>query len=243
MTVTIVDQIMAFLTTDANRATFNTAIGLAAYAGKSFLRRYGVGGFQLDSVTLGTPADFRLQQIVATNPRLMGYSERRSEKPERKWIDYTLHRPELAGWVDATFAAQVTMALHAVPGSIVLGPGADVRDGGTATAPPPMSFRTSFLLGLDTDAFTLNYTMQVYVLLAADLAPAADLRRIQQIRSVLEADPGFLVSLDGPTDQRPFVFAQIYAQNSAAGGPLTPAAITVMFDQADVLAAFFTPPA
>jgi hypothetical protein len=63
MTVTIVDQIMAFLTTDANRATFNTAIGLAAYTGKSFLRRYGVGGLQLDNVTLGTPAGFRLQQI------------------------------------------------------------------------------------------------------------------------------------------------------------------------------------
>jgi hypothetical protein len=242
MTVTIVDQIMAFLTTDANRATFNTAIGLAAYAGKSFIRRYGVGGFQLDNVTLGTPTDFRLQQIVATNPRLMGYSERRGEKAERKWIDYTLHRPELAGWVDATFAAQATMALHTVPGSITLGPGADVRNNGTAAA-PPMSYRNAFLLGLNTDAFTLNYTMQVYVLLAADLAPAADLRRIQQVRSALEADPGFLVSLDGPVDQRPFVFAQIYAQDAAARGPLTPAAITAMFDQADVLAAFFTPPA
>ena len=63
MTVTIVDQIMAFTTTDANRATFTTAIGLAAYAGKSFLRRYGIGGFQLDDVTLGTPTDFRPQQI------------------------------------------------------------------------------------------------------------------------------------------------------------------------------------
>ena len=76
----------------------------------------------------------------------------------------------------------------------------------------------------------------------ASLAPVADLRRIQQMRSVLEADPGFLVSLDGPTDQRPCLFAQIYAQDAAAGGSLTQAAITAMFDQADVLAAFFTPP-
>jgi hypothetical protein len=61
MTVTILDQIMAFLPTDANRATFHRRRPGHLF-GKSFLRRYGVGGLQLDNVTLGTPTDFRLQQ-------------------------------------------------------------------------------------------------------------------------------------------------------------------------------------
>ena len=243
MTVTYVDQVMAYLTTDANRASFNGAIGLASYAGRSFLRRYGVGGFQVDGVTLDVPTDFRLQQMIENRPRLTGFSEQYGQRPERKSIDYTLHRQDVAGWIDATFATKATMALHAVPGSISLGPAADVRDGGTAVASPPMSFRTAMLLGLDTEAFSLGYTLQVYVLLAAELTPTLDLRRIQQARSVLEADSAFLASLDGPVNQRPFLFAQVYAQGAADGGPLSPAAIVAMFDQADVLAAFFTVPA
>src|SRR3954454_16832990 len=98
MPVGFVDQVMAYLAVDANRAAFTGAIGLPAYAGKSFARRYGVQGFQVDSVTLEPPADFRLQQIVDNQARLTGFSERRSERPERKWIDYTLHRQELIGW-------------------------------------------------------------------------------------------------------------------------------------------------
>jgi hypothetical protein len=242
MAVTFVDQVMAYLTTDANRAAFNNAIGLPAFAGASFLRRYGAGGFQLDGVALDVPTDFQLQQMVESRPRLTGFSEHYRERPERKRIDYTLHRQEIVGWVDAGFATQATLSLHAVPGSLLLGPGADVEEAGTATAPPPMSFRTSLLLGLTTDAFTLVYTAQVFVLLAAVPAPTDDLRRIRQMRSVLEADPAFLASLDGPLDQRPYLFVQVYAQGSADGGPLTPAAITTLFDAADVLAAFFALP-
>jgi hypothetical protein len=233
---------MAYLATDANVTAFNAAIGLAAFAGRSFTRRYGDGTFVVDAVTLGDVADFGLQQMVQERPRLTGFSERRTERPERKWIDYTLHRRELVGWVDATFSSQATLSLHAIPGSVTLGPGADVQQDGFA-AVPPQSFRSTYLLGLNSDAFTLTYTLNAYLQFSSDLSPLDDLRNIQQVRDVLEADPSFLASLDGPADQRPFLFVQVYAQGAADGGPLAPAAVTALFDRADVLAVFFSPPA
>ena len=95
---------------------------------------------------------------------------------------------------------------------------------------------------VNTAAFTLNYTLEVYVWIAAEVSLVADLRRIQQTRLYLEAEPGFLASLDGPPDQRPYLFVQVYPAGLGNLAPLTEQAVTRFFDAADVLAAFFTIP-
>jgi hypothetical protein len=241
--VSFVDQVMAYLANSANRGPFITTIGIATYAGASFARRYGLDGYQIDGVTLGAPNEFRLQVSVQDEIRITGTRERRNERPERQWIDYRVHKQEPIGWVDASFSTLAQIALHAVPGTLVLGPGADIQQEGVDTPPPPMNIRIKFNLPLTTDAFTLTYTLQVYVFVSAQLSPTDDLRRIQLVRHYLEADPKFLVSLDGSTDQCPFLFTQVYPTNAANGETLSQATIVQLFDAADILAAFFTPPA
>jgi hypothetical protein len=243
MAVTFVDQVMANLATSANRAPFINTIGLGAFAATSFARRYGASGFQVDSVALGPVSDLQLQQPVLDDFRVTGFSERRSERPERKQIDYRVHKQEVLGWVDATFTTNAAFSLHVMPGSVALGPTADVEPAGWQPAPAPMTSQSKFLLALATDQVTLTYTLQVHVFLSAGLSPSDDLRRIRNVRQFLEADPAFLVSLDGTPDQRPFLFVQIYPAGAADGGPLAAAAITQLFDAADVLAAFLAPPA
>jgi hypothetical protein len=243
MAITYIDQVMAYLALDANRTAFINAIGLAAYAGTSFSRRYGDNGFQVDSVSLGSPVAFQLQQLVRDDLRITGFSDKRSERHERKWVDYRIRKQQVIGWIDATFMTQANLALHAFPGSAVLGPGADVEQAGTQAAPPPSTWRSSFLLALTTDQFSLGYPLQVCAFMAAAVSPTDDLRRIQLVRNFLEADPAFLVTLDGSPDQRPLLFVQVYPAGAADGGPLAQAAIAQLFDEADVLAAFFALPA
>ena len=243
MAVTFVDQVLANLATSANRAAFINTIGLAGFAATSFSRRYGTGGFQVDKVTLGPLANFQLQQLIRDDFRITGFSERRNERPERKWIDYRIHKQEPVGWVDASFTTRADFSLHVVPGSVAFGPAADVQPAGWQSAAAPMTSLSKFLLALATDQVALTYTLQVHVFIAAGLSLTDDLRRIQTIRRFLEGDPSFLVSLDGTPDQRPFLFVQIYPSGVADGGPLAPAAIAQFFDAADVLAAFLPPPA
>lgn len=241
MAVSYVDQVMSYLSTSANRDSFVTTIGLATFAGTSFTRRYGQGGFQVDGVTLGSLDDVHLQLLIQDDLRITGTREHRGERPERHWADYRLHKQQALGWVDVSFITPAQFALHLVPGTLALGPGADVEQNGVDTPPPPMTYRLKFQVPFTTDGFTLAYTLQVYVFVSNDLSPIDDLRRIQALRQFLEADPRFLTSLDGPADQRPFLFAQIYPAGAAAAGPLSQAAIVQLFDAADVLAAFFTP--
>jgi len=243
MAVTFVDQVLAYLATSANRDPFIAAIGLAAYAGTSFTRRYGQGSFQVDGVTLGEPNDFHLQLPIMDDLRVMGTRERRNGCVERQWIDYHIHKQEQLGWVDASFTTPAQLALHAMPGTLILGPGADVQQDGVDAPPPPQNYRLKLRVPVATDAFTLDYTLRIYVFIAAEPAPTADLRRILLLRRYLEADPRFLASLDGPPDQQPFVFVQIYPADAAEGGPLKQAAIAQLFDAADILTAFFAVPA
>ncbi len=243
MPVTYVDQVMAYLASTANRTTFVDAIGLAAFAGTSFTRRYGSNGFLVDSVSLTAPTDFQIQELVQDELRLTGFSDKRCERPERKWIDYRFHKQQVIGWIDASFTTQASLALHMVPGSAPLGPSAQIGDAGIAFPGQPASWRSSFRLGLTTDQFSLDYPLRVQVFVAAAISPTDDLRRILAIRAFLEADPAFLVTLDGSPDQRPLLFVQVYPPETAAAEPLSQAAITQLFDQTDVLAAFFTLPA
>jgi hypothetical protein len=243
MAVTYVDQVMAYLALGANRTAFINAIGLAAFAGTSFTRRYGNSGFQVDSVSLDPPSDLRIQQLIQDDLRITGFSDRRSERPERKWIDYRIRKQQVIGWIDAMFMTQASLALHAVPGSVALGPQAAVEQAGTQSAPVPMTWRSSFLLALTTDQFSLSYPLKVCVLMATAVSPTDDLRRILLVRNFLEADPAFLTSLDGSPNQRPLLFVQAYPAGAADGGPLGEAAIAQLFDEADVLAAFFALPA
>jgi len=242
MPVTFVDQVMANLATSANRATFVNTIGLAAFAQTSFSRRYGTDGVTVDNVALGPVEDFQLQQLVRNDFRMTGFSERRCERPERKLIDYRLHRQETLGWVDATFTTQADLSIHAVPGSVAVGATADVASAGWQSASAPMTSQSKFLLALSTDQITLSYAVQVNVFISAAPSPTEDLRRIETLRRFFEADPTFLVSLDGTPEQRPFLFVQIYPGGALNGGPLAPAAIAQLFDAADVLAAFLQPP-
>jgi hypothetical protein len=243
MPVTYVDQVMAYLALGANRTAFINAIGLAAFAGTSFTRRYGNSGFQVDSVSLDPPSDLRIQQLIQDDLRITGFSDTRSERPERKWIDYRIRKQQVIGWIDAMFMTQASLALHAVPGSVALGPQAAVEQAGTQSAPVPMTWRSSFLLALTTDQFSLSYPLKVCVLMATAVSPTDDLRRILLVRNFLEADPAFLTSLDGSPNQRPLLFVQVYPAGAADGGPLGEAAIAQLFDEADVLAAFFALPA
>jgi|GEM_PF-4876103 hypothetical protein len=243
MAISFGDQVLAYLANSANLAPFIGAIGLAAYAGTSFTRQYGQGAFQVDNVQLSGPDDLQLQLPIMDDVRIIGTRERRNERPERQWVDYRIHKQEQLGWVDVSFTTSARFALHAVPGTLMLGPGADVQQDGVDAPPPPMNYRLKFRVPIATDAFTLSYTLQVYMFVSAELNPTDDLRRILLLRQHLEADPRFLASLDGPPDQQPFIFVQIYPAGAADGGPLSQAAIVQLFDAADVLAAFFTVPA
>jgi hypothetical protein len=243
MAVTFADQVLAYIANSANQNTFVNTIGLSAFAGASFAARYGQNSVQVDNVALDNLDAFRLQQVIQDDLRIMGISERRTAAPERHQIDYRIHKEQTLGWVDAAFTMRAQFNAHAMPGSFPLGPGAGVQQAGVDPAPPPMSFTPKFLLTLVTEAFTLTYTLQVYVFIASEVSPTDDLRRVCALRAFLEKDPSFLASLDGPPDQRPFVFVQIYPANADLGGLLTQPAIVQLFNAADILASFFTLPA
>ena len=241
MAVGFADQVVAYLANPANQAPFLATVGLSAFAGTSFTRRYGQGGFQVNGVTLGAPADFQFQEFLFDDVRLSGYREKRSEQPQRHWYELRIRRED-SGWVDVAFTVPAQFALLAVPGSIQLGPGGDLVSAGVSE-PGPLQHLLQFQLPVETDAFTLSYTLGVYVFATADPSPVADLRRVQGLRRLLEADPQFLASLDGTADQRPYVFVQVYPSGLLAGGPLSEAAVVQTFAAVDLLAAFITIPA
>ncbi|HZW32687.1 MAG TPA: hypothetical protein VFF52_18385 [Isosphaeraceae bacterium] len=241
MAVGFADQVVAYLANPANQGPFLSTVGLAAFAGTSFTQRYGQGGFQVDGVTLGTAAGFQLQRFLFDTLKVAGYREKRSEQPQRHWYELRVGRED-SGWVDVAFTVPAQFALHAFPGSIPLGPGGDLVTAGVSD-PAPLQHQLAFLLPVGTDAFTLSYTLGVYVFASSDPSPVADLRRVQGLRRLLENDPQFLAALDGSGDQRPYVFVQLYAAGALQGGPLSEAAVVQMFAAADVLAAFLTLPA
>jgi hypothetical protein len=243
MPVSFVDQLMAFISVPENLTSFISSVGVPAYAGTSFTRRYGQGGFQVDSVALGVPSDFQLQLLILDDPRITGTEQGTHSGGVRKLFDLRYRRQQPIGWADAVFTVGADFNAHMVPGSALLGPAANVQSGGVAFGPPPTTFQSKFLVGLTTDAFTLSYPLRVYVFASEDLSPSADLRRIRQVRQFLEADPAFLASLDGPPDQRPLLFVQIYPGNAADGAAVNAAAVARIFDTDDILAAFFSPPA
>jgi hypothetical protein len=241
MTVGFADQVAAFLANPANQSPFPGTIGLPAFAITSFGRRYGQGGFQVSGITFGTPGDFRLQELVIDQERISGFREKRSEQPQRFSYELRVGRQE-TGWVDATFTVPAQLAVQAVPGSIQLGPGGDLVPAGRSE-PAPFTHKLAFQIPVLTDALTLGFDAAVYVFATADPSPVADLRRILALRRLLEADPHFLVSLDGTADQRPYLFVQLYPGASLSGPPLSEAAVVQTFGMADVLAAFITVPA
>lgn len=241
MAVAYVDELMAYVADPSNRGAFLAGVGLAAFAGVSFTRRYGLGGFQVDGVTLGEPEAFQLQEPIVDDGQVVGSRELRTQQPERHAIDYRVRAPQ-AGWTDVAFAVPATFALHAVPGSLLLGPSAGVAPAGTSTGPAPGAYGLKFAAAVGTDAFTLTYKMNTFIFAAGELSPRDDLRRIRGLRRSLESAPSFLASLDGPPGQRPYLFVQAYPPAAANGGGLSQAAVVQLFDAADVLAVFFTIP-
>lgn len=241
MSATFVDLVLAYLAIDANRASFAAATSLADFAGASFGRRYGQGGFQVDGVTLGPLTDYAPQRLIVDDVRVTGSKEYHGARTERQMVDYRVRGQAQFGWVDASLTAAASFALHAVPGTLLIGPGGQVVEAGDEPAPPPALRRLNFGVGVATEAFTLDYTLELYLFVAAEPSPSADLRRILGLRQHLESDPGFLATLDGPPGQRPYLFAQIYPDTDPGGG-LTKVATAAFFNAADVLAAFLKPP-
>jgi hypothetical protein len=240
MAISFVDQVAAFLAVDANQAGFPAQIGLSAFATSSFTQKYGSGGFELNSVTLGAPADFRFQQAFNADMRLSGTRERRSEQPPREAYDLRvgLGAPS---WVDAVFTVPAQMAIQPVPGAIQLGGAGSLAHAGV-TDPGPQTYQIALQLAVTTDVVNATYQAECFVFAASDPSPVADLRRIGAVRRIVEASDRGLATLDGAADQSPYLFVQLYPTGVLAPTPLSQAAVVAAFGAADVLAAFITIP-
>jgi hypothetical protein len=241
MPVSFADQVLVFLTNPTNQVSFPGAVGLSAFANTSLSQRYGQGGFQITSVTLGAPSGFA-QQLLFDETRITGFREKRSERPERNWYEIKLSKGE-AAWIDASFNVPVTLNVQAFPGSLQLGPqGGGVTPAGISD-PASISHLLKFQLPVETDAYSLTLNARAFVFVANDPSPAADLRRIASLRRPLQNDPQFLASLDGTADQMPYLFIQLYQKGLLPSPPLSEASVTQAFAAADVLASFMTIPA
>jgi hypothetical protein len=240
LTISFADQVIAFLAVTSNQAQLATLTGLADFATTSFTNKYGQGGFQVNSVTLGTASNFRFQQPFNCEGRLSGFRERRSEQPPRDWYQLKMSR-EAPTWVDVALTVPVDLAVQAVPGSIQLGPSGGLTQSGI-TDPAPTIHDFQFQLAVTTTVQTLSYQANCLVFAAADPAPVNDLRRITAVRRTLEEDGTYLVSLDGTTDQKPLLFVQLYPAGVLPATPLSETAVVAAFGAADVLAAFLTVP-
>jgi len=237
MAVSFVDQVAAFLAVSANQSRFPALVGLPAFATASFTQRYGSGGFQLNAVTLGAPADFRFQQAFNADMRLYGTRERRSEQPPREAYDLrvSLGAPS---WVDAVFTVPAQLAIQPVPGAIQLGGAGSLAQAGV-TDPGPQTHQLTFQLAVTTGVVNATYQAECFVFAASDPSPVADLRRIGAVRRIVEASDRGLVTLDGAASQSPYLFVQLYPAGVLAT-PLSQAAVVAAFGAADVLAAFIT---
>ncbi len=240
MAISFGDQVVAFLAVTANQAQFATLTGLAGFATTSFTNRYGQGGVQVNSVTLGAASNFRFQQPFNCEARLCGFRERRSEQPRRDWYELRMAR-EAPSWVDAILTVPVQLAVQPMPGSILLGQAGGLTQAGV-TDPAPTVHDLQFQIAVDTNALTLSYQASCFVFATADPSPVTDMRRITAVRQIVEQDGTFLVSLDGTADQAPLLFVQLYPAGVLPTTPVSQAAVVAAFGAADVLAAFLTVP-
>ena len=240
MAISFGDQVVAFLAVTANQAQFAALTGLAGFATTSFTSRYGQGGFQVNSVTLGAASDFRFQQPFNCETRLCGFRERRSEQPRRDWYELKMSR-EAPSWVDVALTVPVQFAVQPFPGSIQLGPAGGLTQAGV-TDPAPTVHDLQFQVAVATGALTLSYQASCFAFATADPSPVNDLRRITAIRQIVEQDGAFLASLDGTPDQTPFLFVQLYPAGVLPATPVSQAAVVAAFGASDVLAAFLTVP-
>jgi hypothetical protein len=240
MPISFPDQVVAFLANPANQGPFPGTIGLAAFAASSFTRRYGQGGFQVTGVTLGTPADFRVQELLLDQARISGFKEKRSEQPQRFWYELRIGRED-SGWADVAFTIPIQLAAQAFPGSIQLGPAGNLVATGLSE-PAPSEHQLNFQIPVSTDPLSFEFNAGVYIFATADPSPVADLRRILALRRLVENDPQFLASLDGTADQRLCLLVQLYPSTTLQGPPLSQAAVVQAFAAADALAAFIAVP-
>jgi hypothetical protein len=240
MPISFPDQVVAFLGNPTNQGPFPGTIGLAAFATTSFTGRYGQGGFQVTGVTLGSPSDFRVQELLLDQARISGFREKRSEQPQRFWYELRIGRGD-SGWADATFTIPVQLTVQAFPGSIQLGPAGNLVPAGLSE-PAPLEHQLNFQMPVLTDPLSFEFNAGVYVFATADPSPVVDLRRILALRRLLENDPQFLTSLDGTADHRPYLFVQLYPSTTLTGPPLSQAAVVQTFAAADALAAFIAVP-
>jgi hypothetical protein len=240
MAISFTDQVTAFLAASGNQSGFPAFVGLAAFATASFTQRYSSGGFQLNSVTLGGPTNFRFQQMFNGDLRLTGARERRSEQPPREVYNM---RVELGApsWVDAIFTVPAQMAIQPTPGAIQLGPAGGLTQTGVGD-PGRTQHALAFKLAVATDVVNTTYQTQCFVFATSDPAPVQDLRRIAAVRRIVDQSDSGLVSLDGSPDQSPNLFVQLYPTGVLAATPLSQNAVVAAFGAADVLAAFVNIP-
>src|ERR1700689_908851 len=166
MAVSFADQVTAFLGVGANQSGFPAQIGLPTFATSSFTQKYGSGGFELNSVTLGAPADFHFQQAFNADMRLSGPRERRSEQPPREAYDLRvgLGAPS---WVDAVFAVPAQLAIQPVPGAIQLGGAGSLTEAGV-TDTGLQTHQLAVQLAVTTDVVNATYQAECFVFAASD---------------------------------------------------------------------------
>jgi hypothetical protein len=240
MAISFDDQVAAFLAVTTNQAQFAATTGLAAFATTSFTQKYGQGGFQLSTVTLGAPSTFRVQEVFNSERRFSGFREKRSEQPQRHWYDLRVSR-EAPVWVDAVVTMPIQFAIQPVPGSLQLGPSGGLVQAGVSD-PALLTHSLQFQMPVATSALTVTFQAQCLVFVTADPSPVTDLRRIISVRRIVENDGQFLASLDGTDEQTPYLFVQLYPAGVLAATPLSQAAVVATFAASDVLAVFLTVP-
>jgi hypothetical protein len=240
MAISFVDQVAAFLAASGNQSGFPGQIGLSAFATSSFTQKYGSGGFTLNSVTLGAPADFRFQQALNADTRLCGTRERRSEQPPRDAYDLRIGLGA-PSWVDAVFTVPAQLAIQPTPGQVQLGGAGSLTQAGV-TDPGLQTHQIAFQLAVTTDVVNATYQAKCFVFATSDPSPVADLRRIGAVRRIVEGSDGGLATLDGAANQSPYLFVQLYPTGVLAAAPLSQAAVVAAFGAADVLAAFISIP-
>ena len=240
MAISFVDQVAAFLAVAGNQSGFPALVGLSAFATTSFTQRYSTGGFVLNTVNLGAPANFQFQRLFNGDMRLTGARERRSEQPPREAYDLRVAMGA-PSWVDAVFTAPVQLAIQPVPGAVQLGPGGGVTQAGVSD-PAPTQHAIAFQLAVVTDAYNATYQAHCYVFAASDPSPVDDLRRIAAVRRIVDQGDRSLASLDGAAGQSPSLFVQLYPTGVLGPKPLSQNAVAAAFGAADVLAAFVSIP-
>jgi hypothetical protein len=232
MALGFVDRLLGFLSNTPQCDALLSSAGAGAFCLRTFSKRYGIEGYQITDVALAVTSSSRLEVAVPLTERWVGSRDKRSDTLERWAIEYRVNRATDLGWVDcaAAAAANVTFAALALTGASVGGP--------SYSKPGPVEHELGFALPTtDGSPQVASYPLDIWVFGSETIDPAADLRRIVEVRRMLDGDPFAFRSLDDSQERRLSLYVQAY-DSTADPSPLTQAGVSALFESADVLVAF-----